>query len=338
MHVFNMLKNLLFALSVLLVPSWTWAQGPLVIKFSHVVSENTPKGLAALEFKRLVEQRSKGKIKVEVYPDSTLYKDKDELEALQLGAVQMLAPSLAKFGQLGIREFEVFDLPYLFSNTQSLHAVTQGDIGRQLLNLLESRGIKGLAFWDNGFKVISAHTPVRTPSDLRGKHFRIQNSRTLEAQVEELGALPIPMAFSEVYSALESGYVDATENPPSNFYSKSLYKVQKHLTLTNHGHLGYAVIFSKKFWDKLNRDQQTLVQQCIQESTLKNHQLAQSINQEALQEMRKRKLVEIIELKPDQLRQWKVRFQPVYRKMAPSIGEDLIEKIRRIDQQQVSNR
>ena len=254
--------------------TWAVAQQPIVIKFSHVVANDTPKGLAAEYFKKKAEEYTKGKVKVEVYANSTLYKDKDELEALQLGAVQMLAPSLAKFGQLGIREFEVFDLPYLFSNTQSLHAVTQGDIGRQLLNLLESRGIKGLAFWDNGFKVISAHTPVRTPSDLRGKHFRIQNSRTLEAQVEELGALPIPMAFSEVYSALESGYVDATENPPSNFYSKSLYKVQKHLTLTNHGHLGYAVIFSKKFWDKLNRDQQTLVQQCIQEATLKNHQLA----------------------------------------------------------------
>jgi C4-dicarboxylate-binding protein DctP len=189
----------------LLGPGLASAAPPIVIKFSHVVDDNTPKGIAALEFKRLAEERTRGRVKVLVYPNSSLYKDREELEALQLGAVQMLAPSLAKFGQLGMRDFEVFDLPYIFPNRQVLKMVTQGEIGRELLNQLEDRGILGLAYWDNGFKVMSANTPIRLPEDLKGKRMRIQPSRVLEAQMEALGATPIPLAFSDVHTALETG-------------------------------------------------------------------------------------------------------------------------------------
>ncbi|MDX1669382.1 MAG: DctP family TRAP transporter solute-binding subunit, partial [Limnobacter sp.] len=181
------------------------AADPIVIRFSHVVAENTPKGIAALEFKRLVEERTRGKVQVQVFPDATLYKDKEELEALQLGAVQMLAPSLAKFGQLGLRDFELFDLPYIFPNNQVLKEVTNGQVGQRLLAQLEDKGILGLAYWDNGFKVFSANKPIVKPADLAGLRLRIQPSRVLEAQAQELGATPIPLAFSDVYSALNSG-------------------------------------------------------------------------------------------------------------------------------------
>ncbi|WP_373277220.1 DctP family TRAP transporter solute-binding subunit [Aquaspirillum serpens] len=212
----------------------------IVIKFSHVVAQDTPKGKAAEHFKKLAEERTKGKVKVQVYPNSQLYKDKEELEALQLGAVQMLAPSLAKFGPLGVKEFEVFDLPYIFDDYKDLHKVTEGPVGKQLLGKLQTKGITGLAFWDNGFKAFSANKPLKAPADFKGLKMRIQSSKVLEEEVRALGALPQVMAFSEVYQALQTGVVDGTENPISNFYTQKMHEVQKHLTLSNHGYLGYA--------------------------------------------------------------------------------------------------
>src|SRR5213078_367013 len=177
------------------------AQSPIVIKFSHVVATDTPKGKGAEYFKKLAEERTKGKVKVEVYANSTLYKDKEEVEALQLGAVQMLAPSLAKFGPLGVREFEVFDLPYLFDNYAELHKVTQGPVGAALFKKLESKGIVGLAYWDNGFKVMSANKSIKVPADYKGLKMRIQSSKVLGDEMKALGAIPQVMAFSEVYQA-----------------------------------------------------------------------------------------------------------------------------------------
>ncbi|HNO61681.1 MAG TPA: DctP family TRAP transporter solute-binding subunit, partial [Plasticicumulans sp.] len=190
------------------------AADPILIKFSHVVAQDTPKGKAAEYFKKLAEERTKGAVKVEVYPNSQLYKDKEEVEALQLGAVQMLAPSLAKFGPLGVKEFEVFDLPYILPNRDVLRRVTDGPVGRGLLDKLETKGIKGLAYWDNGFKIMSANKPIHLPADMKGLKVRIQSSKVLDKQMRELGAIPQVMAFSEVYQALQTGVVDGTENPP----------------------------------------------------------------------------------------------------------------------------
>ena len=198
------LKSVLFSLlTATLVSGAAFAQAPIVIKFSHVVSSDTPKGKAAERFKELAEKATKGRVKVEVYPNSTLYKDKEELEALQLGAVQMLAPSLAKFGPLGVKEFEVFDLPYIFPSKDVLYAVTEGQIGKDLMKKLEPKGITGLGFWDNGFKVMSANKPMHLPADLKGQKLRIQSSKVLEAQMRALGGNPQVLAFSEVYQALQ---------------------------------------------------------------------------------------------------------------------------------------
>ena len=190
-----------------------------------------------------------GKVKIELYPNSQLYKDKEELEALQLGAVQMLAPSVSKLGPLGVKEFEVFDLPYLFSGYDALRKVTDGPIGKELLGKLEAKGILGLAFWDNGFKILSANKPLISPDDLLGLKMRIQASKVIEAQMAALGALPQVTAFSEAYQALSSGVVDGTENTPANMFTQKMYEVQKHATLTNHGYLGYAILTNKKFWE-----------------------------------------------------------------------------------------
>lgn len=303
------------------------AAPPILIKFSHVVDENTPKGIAALEFKRLVELRTRGRVKVEVYPNSSLYKDREELEALQLGAVQMLAPSLAKFGQLGLRDFEVFDLPYIFPNRQVLKKVTQGEIGRQLLEQLEDRGILGLAYWDNGFKVMSANTPLRVPEDLKGKRMRIQPSRVLEAQMEALGATPIPLAFSDVYTALETGLVDGTENPPSNLYSKKMHEVQKYVAVTNHGYLGYAVIVNRKFWNSLPTDVRSTLEKSLVDATRKNDDEAEKLNTQALNKVKESRLTKVAVLTNAEIGLWRKALEPVHRRMESRINKELISNI-----------
>ena len=260
-----------------------FSQQPIVIKFSHVVANDTPKGHAAEFFKKKAEELTGGKVKVEVYANSTLYKDKEEMEALQLGAVQMLAPSLAKFGPLGVKEFEVFDLPYIFDNYDELHKVTSGPVGRQLLDKLEAKGIRGLAYWDNGFKSFSANKPLHTPEDFKGQKMRIQSSKVLEAQMRALGCLPQVMAFSEVYQALQTGVVDGTENPISNLYTQKMHEVQKHLSLTEHGYLGYAVIVNKKFWDGLPADIRAKLEDAMGQATRYANQIAKVENDKSLE-------------------------------------------------------
>src|SRR6478752_6260305 len=259
------------------------AQSPIVIKFSHVVAPNTPKGQGAEKFKELAEKYTNGKVKVEVYPNSQLYKDKEEVEALQLGAVQMLAPSLAKFGPLGAREFEVFDIPYILPDKAALRRVTDGALGKKLFTKLEPKAIKGLAYWDNGFKVMSANKPLRMPEDFRGLKMRIQSSKVLEAQMRALGAIPQVLAFSEVYQALQTGVCDGTENTPSNEYTQKMHEVQKYTVLSRHGYIGYAVITNKKFWDGLPADVRGELEKAMAEATTYTNDIAQKENDEALE-------------------------------------------------------
>ncbi len=303
------------------------AQQPIVIKFSHVVADNTPKGKGALEFKRLAEERTAGKVKVEVYPNSTLYKDKEEMEALQLGAVQMLAPSLAKFGPLGLKQFELFDLPYIFDGYEDLHKITTGPVGKNLLNLLGSKGLLGLAYWDNGLKVMSANKPLKMPEDFKGLKMRIQSSNVLDAQMRALGALPQKMAFSEVYQALQTGVVDGTENPPSNLYTQKMHEVQKYVTMSNHGYLGYAVLVNKKFWDGLPADVRTTLDAAMADATKYANDIAKTENEMAMAEVKKSGKSEIIELTADQKKAWKKALVKVHDQMADRIGKDLIQSV-----------
>src|SRR5438477_5806423 len=257
----------LWAMLALALAAPALAQSPIVIKFSHVVAPDTPKGKGSLKFKELAEKYTNGKVVVEVYPNSQLYKDNEELQALQLGAVQLLAPSLAKFGPLGVREFEVFDMPFILPSKAALRKVTDGPLGAKLMGMLQPKGIVGLAYWDNGFKDMSANKPLRMPADFRGLKMRIQSSKVLEAQMRALGAIPQVMAFSEVYQALQTGVVDGTENPHSNLYSQKMNEVQKHVTITDHGFVGYAVVANKKFWDGLPADVRASLEKAMKEAT-----------------------------------------------------------------------
>ena len=308
-------------------PIPAYAQQPIVIKFSHVVAVDTPKGKAAEYFKKLAEERTKGRVKVEVYPNSALFKDGEEMEALQLGSVQILAPSLAKFGPLGAREFEVFDLPYIFDDYDELHKVTQGPLGAALLEKLESKGIVGLAYWDNGFKLMSANKPIRLPADYKGLKMRIQSSKVLGDEMKALGAIPQVMAFSEVYQALQTGVVDGTENPPSNFYTQRMHEVQKYAALTEHGYLGYAVIVNKKFWDGLPAEIRTTLEGAMKETTKYANDIARKENDDALEAVRKSGKTEIIQLTPEQKAQMKQALLPVHKQNESRIGKDTIAEV-----------
>ncbi|MYM88011.1 DctP family TRAP transporter solute-binding subunit [Rugamonas sp. FT82W] len=320
------LKSVLLAMSVALSFN-AYAQAPIVIKFSHVVATDTPKGQAAERFKQLAEKATNGRVKVEVYPNSQLYKDKEELEALQLGAVQMLAPSLAKFGPLGVKEFEAFDLPYIFPSKTALYNVTEGEIGKGLMKKLEPKGITGLAFWDNGFKVMSANKPLHEPSDFKGLKMRIQSSKVLDAQMRALGANPQVLAFSEVYQALQTGVVDGTENPPSNMYTQKMHEVQKYVTVSNHGYLGYAVIVNKKFWDGLPADIRTALDKAMKEATTFEKAIAQRDNDLALEAIKKAGKTTIYTLSVKEQADWRKALLPVQKDMEGRIGKDLISAI-----------
>jgi len=322
------MKNVSALLGVLLLSlSATVYADPIVIKFSHVVAASTPKGKASEFFAKRAAELTKDKVKVEVYPNSSLYKDKEEMEALQIGAVQMLAPSLAKFGPLGVKEFEVFDFPFIFDDTADLHKVTQGPIGASLLAKLEPRKIKGLAFWDNGFKSFSANTPIKSPADLKGKKLRIQSSKVLEEEIRALGGLPQVIGFGEVYQALSTGVVDGTENPISNFYSQKMHEVQKYLTLTNHGYLGYAVIVNKAFWEGLPADVRGQLEQAMKEATVYANKIAQEENDSALEGVKKSGKTTVYAPTKEERMAFKKALAPVHGKMADRVGSDLLQSI-----------
>lgn len=325
----NLARRTLLQVAVLaataLSASVALAQTPIVIKFSHVVAPDTPKGKGAQRFKELAEQRTGGRVKVELYPNSQLYKDKEELEALQLGSVQMLAPSLAKFGPLGLKEFEVFDLPFLFKDTEAFRAITDGPLGAELFKKLEGKGIQGLAYWDNGFHIMSGNKPLHAVADFKGQKMRIQSSKVLDAQMRALGAIPQVMAFSELYQALQSGVVDGTEGVPSNFYTQKIYEVQKHITLSNHGHLAYAVIVNKPFWDGLPADIRTTLTSAMKEATTYANAIAATENAQALDKIKTSGKTTIYPLTAAETNEWKKALMPVHKEMESRVGKSTID-------------
>jgi C4-dicarboxylate-binding protein DctP len=314
------------AAAVFAIPCAGLAQEPIVIKFSHVVAADTPKGKGAEKFKELAEKYTNGNVKVEVYSNSTLYKDKEELEALQLGAVQMLAPSNSKFGPIGIKEFEVFDLPYILPTRVALRKVTDGPLGKRLLTLLEPKGMVGLAYWDNGFKEMTANKPLRVPDDFKGLKFRIQSSKVLEAQFRALGAIPQVMAFSEVYQALQTGVVDGQENTASNIFSQKMNEVQKYMTMTDNGYIGYVVVVNKKFWDGLPADIRGQVQKAMDEATVYTNNISKSENDTALEEIKKAGKTTIVIPTAAENDAMRKAMMPVYQDMYTRLGKPIIDE------------
>jgi C4-dicarboxylate-binding protein DctP len=266
-------------------------------------------------------------VRVELFPDGKLYGDKDEVAALQLGAVQMLAPSLSKISAAGFPEFELFDLPFLFDDYADVRKVTEGRVGRRLLGLLEAKGIHGLAYWDNGFKSFSADRPLRELPDFAGLRVRIQPSRVLAAQMRALGADPIVLGFSDLIPALREHVVQAAENPISNFVTQRMDEVQRHLTLTRHGYLGYAVVVNARFWAGLPWRTRRQLERAMEEATAFSNSIARQRNDEDLARLVAAGTTLIHEPTAAQREALRRALLPVHERVAATVGRELIEDV-----------
>jgi C4-dicarboxylate-binding protein DctP len=302
-------------------------EAEIIIKFSHAAAPDSPKGQAAERFKQLAEQNTNGRVRVDISPSSQLYNDSDEFEALQSGAVQMLAPALSRFVTVGVREFQLFDLPYVFPNRKILHRVMDADVGKGLFRKLSAKGLTGLAYWDNGFKQMSSNKAMRKVTDLKGLKISVQPSRVIESQMKFLAASPQVLPSGEVYAALQQGMVDGTEKPVSNFYAQKLHEVQKHLTISNHGYLGYAVVVNKKFWGGLPADTREALSQAMKEATLFERDLAQQENDAALANVIAANTTEVYVLSPRERTAWQLALLPVYQEFEDVIGKYLIKSV-----------
>ncbi len=306
-------------------------KGQFILKFSHVVSPNTPKGKAADFFEQRLEELSNGRIDVQVYPSSQLYKDNAVLKALKLDSVQMAAPSFSKFGKI-VPQLALFDLPFLFKDMDHLHRVQDGEVGDKLKDMVKEKGYIALNFWDNHFKQLSSSKKALiSPKDASGQKFRIMSSKVLEAQFHALDANPQMMPFSEVYSGLQQGVIDGQENTNSNIYTKKFHEVQKYLTITNHGYLGYLVVMSQKFWKSLPLDLQKHVTQAINDATQKEREYAEQLNTEQFEQIKayseKTGNLEIVNLTKEQKDAWRQAVSKIYPNFYDKnkIGEDLIK-------------
>jgi C4-dicarboxylate-binding protein DctP len=315
------------AAAVVMAPGAGAAQQPIIIKFSHVVSPDAPKGKAAIKFKELAETYTNGRVKVEVYPNSSLYKDKEELEALQLGSVQILAPSISKFGPLGVKEYDVFDLPFLMTDDERAHRVYASPLLADLGKKLEAKSVLPLAYWDNGSHVYTCNKPLIMPEDFRGLKMRIQGSKVLDAVARELGAIPQIMAFSELYQALQTGVVDGEDNVPSNILTQKFYEVQKHLTVSYHGRLTYALITNKKFWDGLPEDLRAPLTRAVKETTDFFNETAAKDNVDALEKIKASGKIQVHVLTDAEKQAWIKKLMPVHQEMQSRFGKAFIENI-----------
>lgn len=322
------LRRMAAAAWVAAIPVRVRASAAMTIRLSHVVAEDTPKGLAARRFQALVQNRSGGRLDVVVHPGARLYGDHDEMQALQLGAVELLAPSLSKFGRIGFPEFELFDLPYLFSDVASVRRITQGPLGRRMLQRLQRQHLVGLGYLDNGFKQMSGNHPLLHPDHFVGMRMRVQASTVIAAQMRAWGARPVTLAFSETRRALALGVVDGTENPVSNFWTQRMHEVQSDLSLSQHGYLGYALVANQRFWLGLPHSDRDLLRDALDEALVFGNQISDTQNDKALTALRDTASTRIHVPDSAQVESMRRAVQPVYDGLAKRIGEAWLREAR----------
>ncbi|KJR98122.1 MAG: C4-dicarboxylate ABC transporter [Desulfobulbaceae bacterium BRH_c16a] len=312
------------ALSVLVLSGAALAADPITIKFSHVVAENTPKGKMAVKFKDLIAERLGGKVVVEVFPNSQLFGDNKEIEAMLLGDVQLVAPALAKFERY-TKQVQIYDLPFLFKDMAAVEKFQQSEKGQALLSSMESKGLVGLGYLHNGMKQLSCASPLRVPADAAGLKFRIMTSDVLAAQFQALNAVPLKKPFSEVFTLLQTKAIDGQENTYSNIYSKKFFEIQPYITESNHGVLDYMLVTSTEFWMSLPDDIRAEVKKALDEATLYGNEIAASQDLEDKQKIIDSKRTEIITLSDAERNQWIEAMKPVWLKFEDEIGKDLID-------------
>jgi C4-dicarboxylate-binding protein DctP len=318
------MKMKIVATSLLLAFGLSVQAAPLIIKYSHVVADVTPKGQAALKFKELAEKKLPGKVEIQVFPNSQLFGDGKEMEALLLGDVQIIAPSLAKFGKY-TPKLQIFDLPFLFNDLAAVDRFQASKEGQALLNSMNKKGITGLGYLHNGMKQLSANKPLGMPSDAKGLKFRIQPSDVLEAQFKAVGGNPQKLAFAEVYQALQTGVVDGAENPWSNIYSKKFHEVQGYIMESNHGVLDYMVIANTKWWDGLPADIRKGLNEAMQESIKYGNKVANDEDANFRAKVIADNKAKVLQMNKEHLAAWRAAEQPVWKQFEGEIGADLIQ-------------
>jgi len=323
-YMYRSLSKILVCTLTMLSPVISMAADPIVIRFSHVAAPDTPKGQGALLFQKKVEEQLGGTVKVEVYPNSSLYGDKEEIQALQDGKVEMLAVALAKLGTYSPK-LKLFDLPFLFDSQAALDRFQSKPTGQQLLLSMEKQNIAGLAYWHNGMKQLSAQKPLREPEDMRGLKVRIQDSDVLESQFQSLGATPVKLSFSKVNQALADGTINAAENPWTNLYSKHLYEQQRYITESNHGSLDYMLITNASFWRQIPFNVRIKLETILGEVTYEVNRQADALNQKDKAKIVSAGNNEVITLTNDQRQRWRAAMQPVWQHFEKQIGQDLIK-------------
>ena len=327
------MKILTRVLLLSLITIFANVQAEYVIKFSHVVAPKTPKGQAADLFAKLVNERLAGKVRVEVFPNSQLFNDNKVMEAIRMSSSSktgiIAAPSLSKFVKFS-RTVQAFDLPFLFNNIDDVHILADSPVAQDIVKPLERKGLKALGFWDSGMKSFSikGNNALRTiPNDFKGKKFRIQTSNVHEAMIHALGGNPQKLPFKEVYTALGQGVVDGQENSWSNIYSKKFHEVQDWITVTNHAYLGYLLIVSNEFWNKLPTEIRTELEVIIREVTIKNREFAAAADAADRKAVEESGFAKVVELTKEEKNAWTQATKKVEAKFAKQIGKDLLIKI-----------
>lgn len=301
-----------------------YAADPILIRFSHVVGPNTPKGRGADMFKQRVEERLAGKVRVEVYPRSQKFNDDQVMLALLFGDVEMAAPSLAKFRSYG-KSIQVFDLPFLFRDVEHLHRFQNSETGQGLLDAMVPRGIKGLAYWDNGMRVISANKPLRVPADAEGLVFRIEPSSVFQEQYARIGVVGIPMPFKRVTDAILEGLVKGQENAWSNIYSRKIHELHKYFTEIQHSFLGYMVVTNFDFWDGLPSDIRASLEEILAEVTVEVNRLARDQAEGDRRKVIETGEVQIITPSSEEVALWREAMMPVWKQFDGEIGKEVID-------------
>lgn len=302
----------------------------IVINFSHVVAENTPKGLAAQKFAEIVTQKSNGRVQVEVFPNGALYSDDEEISALKRNDVQMIAPSFSKMIEI-MPEWQMFDLPFIFESYDEVEQVFMGDVGQKLLTMLEEENLKGLALWSNGFKQMTSNkSPLLEPDDFKGQSFRIMPSEVIEEQFQLLGAQPRVVPFNQVYESLQKREFDGQENTISNIYSKRFYQLQRYMTISNHGYLGYAVLMNEEFWKRLPPDVQQLIEEAMNETTTWILEQSKLMNEQQLKHIQKESTIKVYYLTEEEKKKWLQKLKPIYEQFEEEAADEFVEMIQEL--------
>jgi tripartite ATP-independent transporter DctP family solute receptor len=327
-RLFHLLATAVFSSALLLSASSEAAEiNKHTIKFASANQKGHPQVEGMEKFADLLKESSDGKITIRLFPGGVLGGDVQTLSAVQGGTVEMSVMNAGLLAGLA-KDYVIVDLPYLFDSPQQADAVMDGPVGEKLLSELPEKGLVGLAFWELGFRNLTNNQrPINKVEDIAGLKIRVLQSPIFIDVFSALGANPVPMPYTELYTALETGAVDGQENPLSNILSSKFFEVQDHLTLTQHVYNPQIVVISKKFWDQLNADEQKLIEDAAKQARDYQREVSRKQAEQALAEV-KNEGMQVTELPPEEIAKLREMMQPVIEKHSKEVDPALMEQLK----------